>query len=352
MDQNDIKNFKKLTPIFSKNRSGIITLDDNKLHDELKCDQSNDLTKDEKLKEQKLNNNSIVKINKKIKKNKLRDSGEKMITSLSDINNASILTTKKSKKKEILVTQTTGNTNVKEMPLNPFDFIWDTNSLMPKIEENMECITNNEVLANLKLNRNKTSIFGAKLAKLNENEKTLTELNMNELIIPTLTSTIASFANNNVSSENTMITNTTIAAATPTTINISNNNSSNSSNNNTIERKKLTKKKKEKANLNIESFENNNDQTVTNSIIKTKKSKRNKNNDIIFDDKNKNIEVNRDNCEKLEENLVLIDQFSRKNKTRSGSSDNGDSIKMSTKKAKQHNILTEVDVGNMNISLI
>lgn len=347
MDHNDINNFKKLTPIFSKHRPEIITLDDNKLSDELKNDKNNDLKTDEKSKE----SIGIVKISKKVKKNKLRDSGDKSITTSSDLNNTStIQTTKKSKKKEILLTQTTGNTNVKEMPLNPFDFIWDTNSLMPKIEENMECLSNNDLLSNLKISRNKTSMFGAKLAKLNENEKALTDLNINELIIPTLTSTIASFANNNISSENTMMTNTTIANTTPTAINNisnSNNNSSNSSNNNTIEKKKLTKKKKEKANSNNETnFENNNDQTISNP--KPKKSKKNKSNDTVIENNNQNVQVN----QKTEENLVLVDEFNRQNQPSSSSSGNGDSIKISTKKAKQQNIMTEVDVGNMNISLI
>ncbi len=340
-----MNNFKKLTPIFSRNRSDIITLDDNKLQEELKCDRSNDLNHtDDKLKELQSNNNSgIVKISKKIKKNKLRDSGDKMFTSQSDFKNSSNQTTKKSKKKEILLTQTTGNTNVKEMPLNPFDFIWDTNSLMPKIEENMECLNNSDVFGNLKLNRNKTCIFGAKLAKLNENERMLTDLNINELIIPTLTSTISSFANNNASSENTMITNTTIATTTPTVNYCNINNNTSSSNNNSIEKKKLGKKKKEKTNLNNESnLENNNDQTVVTTATKTKKSKKSKINDTIIDNKIQNI----DN-EKLDENLILVDEFNKQNQANSG-----DSIKILTIKAKQPNILTEVDVGNMNISLI
>lgn len=62
------------------------------------------------------------------------------------------------------------DTNVKSMPANPFDFIWDTNNMMPKMDE-----------AAIGLDGNK-SILGGTVARLNENDRfsNLNETSLNE----------------------------------------------------------------------------------------------------------------------------------------------------------------------------
>lgn len=75
-----------------------------------------------------------------------------------------------------LVNTISNNLNVKEMPVNPFDFIWDANDLMPKLE-------NDRVLLNaetdLRLSRNKSNLG----ARVSPSERVHT-LSVNELTNP------------------------------------------------------------------------------------------------------------------------------------------------------------------------
>ena len=60
---------------------------------------------------------------------------------------------------------------MQEIPTNPFDFIWDTNNLMPKLENDENGLgTINEEFSDLKLNRNKTNL-GGRVSKSSEEHR-------------------------------------------------------------------------------------------------------------------------------------------------------------------------------------
>lgn len=161
----------------------------------------------------------------------------------------------------------------KEMPMNPFDFIWNTDNLMPKIEDNGESLgTINEEFSNPAINRNK-SILGGKVAKLSETEKNLTSATLGELI------------NSNTISQHTFSSST----------------NENEEFNSSVGKKKDTEK--------------------------TNKKKK---------DKNKEKYSN-----KLDDSLILVDEFNRQNQN--SSSSNGDSIRFLKSRQPTSNSLTKID---------
>ncbi|RNA26907.1 hypothetical protein BpHYR1_023703 [Brachionus plicatilis] len=79
-----------------------------------------------------------------------------------------------------------GNTDVKEMPVNPFDFIWNTKSLMPRDEDGRIVLSEEEIQ---KMTRNK-SILGARVDASDKLQK----ISINELVLHT--SSVAETENN------------------------------------------------------------------------------------------------------------------------------------------------------------
>jgi hypothetical protein len=205
--------------------------------------------------------------------------------------NESTLANKKKKKKENKGVKSKENTQeeisledgtkkvvstgaTKEMPMNPFDFIWNTDNLMPKIEDNGESLgTINEEFSNPTVSRNK-SILGGKVAKLSETEKNLTSATLGELI------------NSNTISQHTFSSSTNENEE----LNVSLNKRKET------EKEKANKKKKEK-----------------------NKSK---------------------NSSKLDDSLILVDEFNRQNQN--SSSSNGDSIRF-LKSRHPTSSLTQID---------
>lgn len=83
--------------------------------------------------------------------------------------------TKKKKKLDVINTQKNGN--VQEIPSNQFDFIWDTNNLMPKLENDVNGLgTISEEFSDLRLNRNKTNL-GGRVSKSSHEENKPANLN-------------------------------------------------------------------------------------------------------------------------------------------------------------------------------
>lgn len=70
-----------------------------------------------------------------------------------------------------------GNTDVKEMPINPFDFIWNTKSLMSRDLDGKIALNEEEIQ---KLSRNKT-ILGARVDASDKLQK----ISINELVLQT-----------------------------------------------------------------------------------------------------------------------------------------------------------------------
>lgn len=70
-----------------------------------------------------------------------------------------------------------GNTDVKEMPINPFDFIWNTKSLIPR-DNDGKIVLNDEDIH--KLSRSK-SILGARIDASDKLQK----ISINELVLQT-----------------------------------------------------------------------------------------------------------------------------------------------------------------------
>lgn len=70
-----------------------------------------------------------------------------------------------------------GNTDVKEMPVNPFDFIWNTKSLIPRNNDG-KIVLNEEDIH--KLSRNK-SVLGARVDASDKLQK----ISINELVLQT-----------------------------------------------------------------------------------------------------------------------------------------------------------------------
>ena len=106
---------------------------------------------------------------------------------------------KKKKKNDVVNSQKDGN--VKEIPSNPFDFIWDTNNLMPKLENDGDGLgTINEEFSDFRNNRNKSTLGGRVSVILDEQNKTFNLVDKPELIdISTFSSTTLDSTVNNSS---------------------------------------------------------------------------------------------------------------------------------------------------------
>lgn len=201
----------KLTPIFSRKRSEITKTEEDEKNKVEKIENNKDTKDTEKTKEkseltskttdqvEKIEKSDVnetesvdkkevlqrdgvvvVKSNEQKSKAKVENkskskekSSEKSVTKEEEKKKDSIKRNASDRRKEVSTSNM--DNKVKEMPLNPFDFIWDTNTLMPTAEASND---NPDEFSELKLQRNK-SILGGKIAKLNENEKNLT---FNELI--------------------------------------------------------------------------------------------------------------------------------------------------------------------------
>lgn len=101
---------------------------------------------------------------------KLYNESQVKIEEKQFLNNESDKDPSKTVKRENSLVKTKNNdTSVKKMPKNPFDFIWDTNNLMPIGDADRELSS---------LSRNKSNL-GGKIAKLDDKEKALTNFNMN-----------------------------------------------------------------------------------------------------------------------------------------------------------------------------
>jgi len=150
---------RKITSLYSKKEAEIANMDNQK--------EGEDEEQQEEVKKTK------KKLKQKMSKESADGTEEGVEEGKENLENDKEPDTDKTAKRERSLVKTKNNgTSVKQMPQNPFDFIWDTNNLMPM---------NDGELTNL--SRNKSNL-GGKIARLDEKEKTLTNynLNLNDLI--------------------------------------------------------------------------------------------------------------------------------------------------------------------------
>lgn len=148
---------RKITSLYSKKEAEIANMDEQKEkngEDDAEKEEETNLKKNKKLKEKKLTTESADGT----------EEGGEGLEKEPDVDKAKAV-----KRERSLVKTKNNDTSVKQMPQNPFDFIWDTNNLMPMKDGDRE-LTN--------LSRNKSNL-GGKIAKLDEKEKSLTNYNVN-----------------------------------------------------------------------------------------------------------------------------------------------------------------------------
>lgn len=165
-----LSKLKRLSPIFSKNNAQLNILENETTKSNKISDEGRMSNFQEKKKflfkfffkvEEIRSSFELENIKSKSTNDAISDTEEDTETDIETESEKTMASQSKSRSdrsnKSKLVNTHNNSTNVKEMPINPFDFIWDTNNLMPKKEADKAIVYDE---ADLRLTRNKSNLGG------------------------------------------------------------------------------------------------------------------------------------------------------------------------------------------------